>query len=376
MRSDEEKTGQLKADRHGLAELELRASQKNCPFKGIVMDDSSRLDRNLSHTLPLSDRMKHFGVFLYFVAQRLESRDPNFRSLFIQFGQEDERCSSNLAKKVHRGHRGKVQNGFNPTGRLYGYDSVPVFHPSKKGEHGFPFVEAVNLIVNEQQSEMVRRIFQLYLDGNGYGQIAGIFNTEKVPSTLQGSGNMKRAWRANTVKKMLHNEKYAAVHVWNRTKTVVNRIKNIKEQIPQPESEWERVAVPEWRIISDEVWQRRVAKTERRAKTPGGKTLGGMNRTEENRKYIFSGLLQCALCGRSILIEAGLGQSTRYVCCGHRPYKDCENKRTILKNRLEEELIGSLAANLSQASLRAEIHAEFRTQFAYRWEKTRKDSTN
>jgi hypothetical protein len=44
-------------------------------------------------------------------------------------------------------------------------------------------------------------------------------------------------------------------------------------------------------------------------------------------------------------------------CSGHRQYKNCENKRTILKNRLEEQLIGSLVTNLSQASLRSEIQA-------------------
>ena len=33
---------------------------------------------------------------------------------------------------------------------------------------------------------------------------------------------------------MLHNEKYVGIHVWNKTKTILNPIKGCKEQVPRP----------------------------------------------------------------------------------------------------------------------------------------------
>ena len=90
IRKDEAVSGQSLVGRDGLIELLEIASQPSCPFDGILIDDTSRFGRNLSDTLPLTDRFGYRKVFLHFVNRRLDSRDPNFRSLFIRYGEEDE----------------------------------------------------------------------------------------------------------------------------------------------------------------------------------------------------------------------------------------------------------------------------------------------
>jgi DNA invertase Pin-like site-specific DNA recombinase len=67
------------------------------------MDDTSRFGRNLSDTLPMSDILEYSGVSLFFANRRLDSRDPNFRVLFVSYGQQDEQSSRGTGEKVHRG---------------------------------------------------------------------------------------------------------------------------------------------------------------------------------------------------------------------------------------------------------------------------------
>jgi DNA invertase Pin-like site-specific DNA recombinase len=106
IRCDEAKSGQSLVGRHGLDELVRLAEQRPSPFDGIMIDDTSRFGRNLSDTLPLSDILENANVFLYFANCNLDSRDPNFRLLFIAYGQQDEQASRRLAERVHRGREG------------------------------------------------------------------------------------------------------------------------------------------------------------------------------------------------------------------------------------------------------------------------------
>ena len=133
IRSDEAKSGRGRVGRDGFEELIALAQTRDCPFDGIVIDDTSRFGRNLSQTLPLSDLLEEAGVFLHFANRSLDSRDPNFRQLFIAYGQHDEAFSKSLGEKVHRGQRGRALNGYIPNGRVYGYTNVPIEHPTRKG---------------------------------------------------------------------------------------------------------------------------------------------------------------------------------------------------------------------------------------------------
>ncbi len=63
-----------------------------------------------------------------------------------------------------------------------------------------------------------------------------------------------------------------------------------------PKSEWIRSERPEWRIVSDELWDR--AQEQRALKKHFGiRKIGGLERTKRSQQYIFSGLLYCGVCG-------------------------------------------------------------------------------
>ena len=74
------------------------------------------------------------------------------------------------------------------TSRFLGYD---------RDENG-------ELIINEAEARIVRRIFNLFLKGLNYREIANILTSERVP-TVTG----KDVWNPSVIRSILGNEKYA-----------------------------------------------------------------------------------------------------------------------------------------------------------------------
>ncbi len=362
IRFDEATSGQSLDGRDGLLELLELASQPNCPFDGILIDDTSRFGRNLSDTLPLTDKFGYRKVFLHFVTRRLDSRDPNFRSLFIKCGEEDENFSRGLAEKVHRAHRGRVLNKYIPSGGCYGYQNEGIPDPERRRQNGHPRFLAVEMKINPVEAAVVVRIYEMYISGLGYRSIADVLNREGVPSPLKGSGKRPRRWCARTICKILSQPKYRGIHIWNTTKVVRNPNTGKKEQHPRPESEWERIEVPEWEIISQELW---VAKEAAAAFRRGRwNNLGGRNRTGASRSYIFGGPLTCGSCGEKMSIVGGTGPTATYGCFNRRfrGKSMCSNNHMIRERSLRHQLVGALTQNLLDPHATRTLTEEFELQ--------------
>ena len=151
------------------------------------------------------------------------------------------------------------------------------------------------------------------------------------------------------------------MRVWNRTEKLLNPSEGSKKRRVRPQSEWVRLEVPKLRIISDELWQQ-VQEVNRRMKDKiYGRRLGGQNRTAASRTYLFSGAMHCGICGGKFYIIIG-GKRARYGCRNHRFRDRCTNRVTILRSRLEHQLIDAISRNLRDPRLEQERIAEFRKQ--------------
>lgn len=354
IRFDSEISGQSLAGRDGINELVQLAKTSPRPFEGIVIDDTSRFGRYLPDVVKMSDVLDGYGVFIHFGTQALDSRNPGFRQVFILYAMMDEQYVLGLRDKVHRGQHGRVLNGYIAGGKCYGYDNIPIEDPTRRGEYGRLAVIGVIRKKNPEQAAVVVRIFEMYAAGYSYARIAKTLNAEGVQSPQAPRKGKVRAWCPSAIREMLLNEKYRGVEVWNRTKTVRNREKDKTEQQPRPEAEWVRVEVPELRIVTDELWEAAREQNRRVREKHGPKRLGGMNRTEKSRRYLFSGLMECALCGKNITIISGKPPYARYGCPSHRFRGVCKNAVTITQRKLEQQLIAALTANLSDPRLEDE----------------------
>jgi len=365
---DEAKSGETVAGRDGLDMLLRIAQQDGPPYSGAMVADTSRFGRHLSDTLHMQELLEYHGVFLYFVDDDLDSREKGFRRRFIDNGQRDEDYVRSVSKKVHNGQRDRARNGRLPNGRVYGYDNVPVENPHKKGPYNRPQVDYVDLVPNPFQAAVVVRIFEMYARGMGHRSIARTLNEERVPSPLQGTNSpIRRRWNAAAIADILKRDKYQGVHVWGKTKMVRNPTTKRKEQVARPESEWERIDVPEWRIVSDELWNAVQAENARRQDC-WKKGYGGLNLTTTSRRYLFGGLMTCGVCGSNFNIVEGKGEFARYGCIGHKFRGTCPSKLTILRRVLEPRLTAALANNLQDPALLAQLAEEFHVQVTAAWE--------
>jgi len=120
---------------------------------------------------------------------------------------------------------------------------------------------------------------------------------------------------------------------------------------PTPQSEWEVVAVPELRILDDEVWDqvksRQQAARFEIAQDESGNPLNRVHR----RQFLLSGLLECGCCGGGYTIIA----KHRYGCATRRGKGTCENNRTIDRRRIETRVLGGIKEGL----LAPELVADF-----------------
>jgi len=251
IRSDEELTGRTLVGREGLADLMRRAEQKPKPFDCILVDDTSRLGRYLPDVLWESDTLLYHGVFIYFVSDRLDTRDESSRIAHMVKGYGDERYSKDLAKKVHRGQEGCIRKGYTAGGTCYGYKNNYLTDPTVK-ERGQDRVVGVEQEIIPEQAAVVVRIMEMRAVCLSFSQIAKKLNAERVPAPHRKyKGRIQDVWVPSSIKEITKNELYRGVRLWNRTEKVLHPTKGRKAKRARPQSEWIRVEVPGLRIVSD-----------------------------------------------------------------------------------------------------------------------------
>jgi site-specific DNA recombinase len=369
IRFDSELTGRTVVGRHGILELLKFAEQRPLPFDYVLIDDTSRHARNVADSIKELDLFIFYGVSVYFVSDNLDSRDgENFRLVHPIKSYGDERYSKDLAKKIHRGQEGQILKGYTAGGTCYGYRNKYLRDPHEKGEHGEAKVIAVEQEIVPAEAAVIVRIMELRAAGFSFARIAKILNTEGVPAPKRKyKGRVQDYWVASSIKEITKNELYHGVRVWNRTQKLLHPTEGTKIKRTRPQAEWVRVEAPSLRIVSEELWQR-VQEVNRRMKDKiYGRRLGGQNRTAASRTYLFSGAMHCGICGGKFYIIIG-GKRARYGCRNHRFRDRCTNTITILRTRLEHQLISAISNNLLDPRLEAERVLEFRKQLDARVE--------
>ena len=364
IRTDQELSGAALIDRTALRSLIDDAKQRPLPFDRILIDDTSRLARNLADALNMVDTLKFHRVGVTFISQGIDTLDKAARQLVTLNGMMDEQALVGLADKVHRGQEGRVLKGLQPGGRCYGYFNEPIEDPTRPAKYGRFAVSGVRLEIDKGQAAVVRRIFEMYADGGSLASISKTLNAEGVTAPQPPRNRAVRAWCPSSIHEMLRNERYRGVQVWNRTRKERNPETGRKSSRPRPQSEWMRVEVPQWRIINEALWDRVHQRIEVVSKRFGNSRLGGMNRTARSKRYLFSGVLVCGECGARIVIVSGNGKRgyVKYGCPSHRYRGVCANGLTIRQDRLENQLLAALeervlkTETLNHALRQFEVH--------------------
>ena len=164
---------------------------KNGKIDMIITKSISRFARNTLDCLNYVRMLKALPspVGVYFEKENIDTLDAKSELLLTILSSIAQDESRNISENVRWSIQRRFQQGkaHCPTAFFLGYDT------DEKG----------NLVINEEQAATVRRIYKEFLEGNGTNKIAKGLTEDKVKT---GKGNT--VWSANSVYRILRNEKY------------------------------------------------------------------------------------------------------------------------------------------------------------------------
>lgn len=156
----------------------------------IVTKSISRFGRNTVDTLTILRQMKAANVDVYFETEDIHSLDSEGELLITLASAIAQAESEERSKNIKWGIR---QSATNPDSAIY---SRPCY--------GYRKDSAGHLIIHEEEADVVRLVYDLYLDGES---VVAIIRTLKHLQVETPRG--KDTWSKRAIETMLKNEKYA-----------------------------------------------------------------------------------------------------------------------------------------------------------------------
>ena len=244
----------------------MLADARRGRFDTIVCWKSDRLSRGMYPAAALMEVVEAHQIRLEAV---LDAIDMKTFGLMAAIGKIE---LDNFRERSTMGKRGTAKQGRAPTGRLpYGY---------RIGDDGRPEVI-------EEQAEVVRRIFHMYVheDMRAYS-IAVRLTDEEIP-TQTG----KLTWLQSRVHHILGNATYTGSWVYGKYRHVSTE--DGMNVYDQPRDTWIEIPVPQ--VIDDKTWERAQKLKKQRS-----------IKAKRNTKvlYLLQHLLKCGECGRNFHTRA------------------------------------------------------------------------
>lgn len=280
----------------------------------IIVKDLSRLGRNYLDVCKLTDSIFPFmGVRLIAVLENYDSKYRKIETMDLSAAFKsvlNEYYAMETSEKIRNSYRLRIKNGEFVGNIAYGY-----FLKDK-----------YTVAIDEEKAEIVRKIFNLFLDGKSTLDITRILNERKVPPPT----NRTSKWIYCTVRGILKNEQYTG----KRVSLTYRKDLKTKQNIPNDKSEWyvnEHAFPP---IISREVFEK-VQELMPKEK----------NHSKSSETHIMAQKLYCAGCGRTLRLDANFGCKNSYIT-GEKPCFQGTLKRDVLYGAVLEKVKEFISADI------------------------------
>jgi DNA invertase Pin-like site-specific DNA recombinase len=297
----------------------------------IITKSISRFARNTLDCLQYIRKLKDKNIPVFFEKENINTMDAKGELLLTIMASLAQQESQSLSQNVKLGlqfryQAGKVQVNHN---RFLGYT---------KDDDG-------NLIVDEDEAVIIKRIYREYLEG---ASLQDICESLMADGILTGAG--KEKWIPSTVHKILSNEKYIGDALLQKTVTTdfleKKRVNN-NGIAPQYYVEGSHEA-----IIPREIYMRVQEEMVRRANLRSG--ADGRKKRIYSSKYALSSICTCEKCGDIYRRIAWNNRGKKYTvwrCCtrvGGGP-SAC-NAPTILEEDLQAAVVKAINMVLASRS--------------------------
>jgi site-specific DNA recombinase len=266
-------------------------------FEIILVEDLSRLTRDMAETLRLYHRLRLKGIDLVGVSDGIATSRQGAKVQLAVKGLMNELYLDDLRDKTHRGLSGRVARGLSAGGRIFGYRTVPASSdPPVTGQE-----RSARFVIDRLEAEIVCRIFRDYAGGQSMKAITFALNREGVPFPAKDTkrGPRRRGWAVSTIHTILHNERYRGRWIWNQTRFLKDPDTGRRRPVPRPPEEWVVQERPELRIVGETLWhavQARLALLAERFGDAGTGRPGGATHVAYSPQ-LLAGVLRCGLCG-------------------------------------------------------------------------------
>lgn len=218
--------------------------------------------------------------------------------------------SADISKKIRTSFNTKRQNGqFIGAFAPYGYQK----DPNNKNK----------LIVDQEASLIVKRIFNMRINGIGTEAIMRTLNSENIPcptkykqlkgSTYKNANIVHYIWRAETIKDILRNPVYIGNMAQRRCERISYKVRKHKKI---PRENWIVVENTHEPIIDKQTYNTV-------QELLNQKSYG---KTEKKTEHLLGGLLVCGDCGRNITFRRAPRKGQKKfitLCSSYSRFKEC-----------------------------------------------------
>ena len=251
----------------------------------VIVKDQSRFGRSYIQVGMYVEQFKDAGVKFIAVDDCYDSSQTDYDMMFPMRNVINEYYAREASKKTKSAKKAKAKAGqFIGSKPPFGYKLDP------NDRH--------HLIVDEPAAEIVRRIFTLASQGNGFTRIAKILREEKVLTPIayfnlhnpdyfkSDYWRQEFDWHCESVRVILNNEVYLGKLVYGKEQ---NRSMKSKKRIKNPKEDWIVVENCHEPIITQDMWDNvhRLLSSKRHEVKTGD-------------VQIFAGLIKCADCGHAL----------------------------------------------------------------------------
>lgn len=288
----------------------------------IITKSISRFARNTLDTLKYVRLLKEKNVAVLFEEEKINTMTMDGELLLVVLSSVAQQEVENISANVKKGIKMKMQRG-----EIVGYNGCLGYDYNPKDK---------SFTINEEEAEVVRYIFNRYVEGAGGSVIARELRENNIPNKR---GNL--FWHDSTVRGIIKNEKYIGDVLMGKTFTVdpisKRRLKNMGEE--------DKVYIRNHHepIISKAVFYKAQEIMKERS---GSRILGeAFNRKKYSRQYAFSCMLKCGFCGNSLTrrspnyeMKDG-GMVWHCVLHTNKGKKYCPNSKSIKEKVIEESFV-------------------------------------
>ena len=161
----------------------------------IYTKSISRFARNTTECLKYVRHLKNLGVTIYFEKENLDTANEETELRLTMLESHAQEESISISKNVRLGEQYRMENGeYLLKNTLYGYDLI---------DH--------KLVINQEEADIVRRIYRDFITGKSISQIYRELNDEKIPKN-----GMVGIWSRNGIVYILTNEKYIGDQMYRK----------------------------------------------------------------------------------------------------------------------------------------------------------------